>query len=154
MMPARHQGLLRLFIACALPLLLVSVAVLSAFIKNIGALAINYFTLALFGVDNWFLWFIIFAIVQVLNTMLGIEAIDKFAFFAAPCIILITCWMFYKVNALAVLNHVDILGYVPPHPSASCWLITMCANMGMWAALAVDIPNMTRALKAPVGERR
>ena len=120
----------------------------------IGALAINYFTLVLFGVDNWFLWFIIFAIVQVLNTMLGIEAIDKFAFFAAPCIILITCWMFYKVNALAVLNHLDILGYVPPHPSSSCWLITMCANMGMWAALAVDIPNMTRALKAPVGERR
>lgn len=120
----------------------------------IGAVAINYFTRALFGVDNWFLWFMVFAIVQVINTMLGIQAIDKFAFFAAPCIILITCWMFWKVNSLAILNHIDILGYVPPHPSSSCWLITMCANMGMWAALAVDIPNMTRALKAPVKERR
>lgn len=119
----------------------------------IGSTAINYFTLALFGIDNWFLWFLIFATVQIVNTMLGIKAIDKFSSFAAPCIILITCWMFYKVHAIAVLNNITILGYAPPSPSSSCWLITMCANTGMWAALAADIPNMTRSLKAPVGER-
>ena len=119
----------------------------------IGSTAINYFTLALFGIDNWFLWFLIFAAVQIVNTMLGIKAIDKFSSFAAPCIILITCWMFYKVHAIAVLNNITILGYAPPSPSSSCWLITMCANTGMWAALAADIPNMTRSLKAPVGER-
>lgn len=119
----------------------------------IGSTAINYFTLNLFGIDNWFLWFIVFAIVQIVNTMLGIKAIDKFASFAAPCIILITCWMFYKVNSIAVINHIEILGYKPPHPTASCWMVTMCANIGMWAALAADIPNMTRSLKAPVNER-
>ena len=119
----------------------------------IGSTAINYFTLALFGIDNWFLWFLIFAAVQIVNTMLGIKAIDKFSSFAAPCIILITCWMFYKVHAIAVLNNMTIWGYAPPSPSSSCWLITMCANTGMWAALAADIPNMTRSLKAPVGER-
>lgn len=119
----------------------------------IGSTAINYFTLALFGIDNWFLWFLIFAAVQIVNTMLGIKAIDKFSSFAAPCIILITCWMFYKVHAIAVLNNITILGYAPPSSSSSCWLITMCANTGMWAALAADIPNMTRSLKAPVGER-
>lgn len=119
----------------------------------IGSTAINYFTLALFGIDNWFLWFLIFAAVQIVNTMLGIKAIDKFSSFAAPCIILITCWMFYKVHAIAMLNNITILGYAPPSPSSSCWLITMCANTGMWAALAADIPNMTRSLKAPVGER-
>lgn len=119
----------------------------------IGSTAINYFTLALFGIDNWFLWFLIFAAVQIVNTMLSIKAIDKFSSFAAPCIILITCWMFYKVHAIAVLNNITILGYAPPSPSSSCWLITMCANTGMWAALAADIPNMTRSLKAPVGQR-
>lgn len=119
----------------------------------IGSTAINYFTLALFGIDNWFVWFLIFAAVQIVNTMLGIKAIDKFSSFAAPCIILITCWMFYKVHAIAVLNNITILGYAPPSPSSSCWLITMCANTGMWAALAADIPNMTRSLKAPVGQR-
>lgn len=119
----------------------------------IGSTAINYFTLNLFGIDNWFLWFIVFAIVQIVNTMLGIKAIDKFASFAAPCIILITCWMFYKVNSIAVINHIEIFGYKPPHPTASCWMVTMCANIGMWAALAADIPNMTRSLKAPVNER-
>ena len=85
--------------------------------------------------------------------MLGIKAIDKFASFAAPCIILITCWMFYKVNNIAAINNIAIFNYKPPHPTASCWMVTMCANIGMWAALAADIPNMTRSLKAPVGER-
>lgn len=60
----------------------------------IGSTAINYFTIALFGVDNWFLWFVIFAALQIINTMLGLKAIDKFSSLAAPCIILITCWMF------------------------------------------------------------
>lgn len=119
----------------------------------IGATAINYFTIALFGIDNWFLWFLVFAAVQIVNTMLGIKAIDKFASFAAPCIILITCWMFYKVNNIAAVNNISILGYVPSQPTANCWLITMCANTGMWAALAADIPNMTRSLKAPVNEK-
>ena len=119
----------------------------------IGATAINYFTAALFKIDNWPVWFAVFAILQIINTMLGMKAIDKFASFAAPCIILITCWMFYKVNNIAAINNIDILGYKPPHPTASCWMITMCANIGMWAALAADIPNMTRSLKAPVGEK-
>lgn len=119
----------------------------------IGSTAINYFTMALFGIDNWFLWFVIFAVVQVINTMLGIKAIDKFSSIAAPCIILITCWMFYKVHQLAVLQNFSVLGYHPAQPSTSYWLVTMSANMGMWAALAADIPNMTRSLKAPIGER-
>ncbi len=119
----------------------------------IGSTAINYFTLALFGIDNWFLWFIIFAVVQIINTMLGLKAIDKFSTFAAPCIILITCWMFYKVNNIAAINNISILGYQPPNPSPMCWLTTMCANIGMWAALAADIPNFTRSLKSTMGER-
>lgn len=119
----------------------------------IGSTAINYFTKALFGIDNWFLWFIIFAVLQIVNTMLGLKAIDKFSSFAAPCIILITCWMFYKVNQLAVLQNFSVFGYHPAQPSASYWFVTMSANMGMWAALAADIPNMTRSLKAPLGEK-
>lgn len=119
----------------------------------IGALAINYFTLALFGIDNWFLWFMIFAAVQIFNTMLGIKAIDKFAAFAAPCIIIITCWMFYKINDIAVINNINLINYQPPQPTDTIWMVTMCANMGMWSALAADIPNITRSLKAPVGER-
>lgn len=119
----------------------------------IGSIAINYFTLALFGIDNWFLWFIVFAVVQIVNTMLGLKAIDKFATFAAPCIILITCWMFYKVNSIAVINNISIFGYKPPNPSSTCWLTTMCANIGMWAALAADIPNFTRSLKSRMGEK-
>lgn len=119
----------------------------------IGSTAINYFTVSLFEIDNWFLWFIIFAIVQVVNTMLGIKSIDKFASFAAPCIIIITCWMFFKINNIAALNNIVIANYKPPNPTPETWLITMCANIGMWSALAADIPNITRSIKAPVGEK-
>ncbi len=119
----------------------------------IGSTAINYFTIALFGIDNWFLWFVIFAALQIINTMFGLKAIDKFSSIAAPCIILITCWMFYKVNNIAALQNFSILGYHPAQPSASYWFVTMSSNMGMWAALAADIPNMTRSLKAPMGEK-
>ena len=65
----------------------------------IGSTAINYFTLTLFGIDNWFLWFIIFAIVQIGNTMLGLKGIDKFASFAAPCIIVGRCSNYVLENA-------------------------------------------------------
>lgn len=33
----------------------------------IGSTAINYFTIALFGIDNWFLWFLVFAVVQIIT---------------------------------------------------------------------------------------
>lgn len=118
----------------------------------IGAIAINYFTVKLVGVDNWFLWFIIFAAVQIINTMLGIEAIDKFAAFAAPVIIIITAWIMHKVWGIAVSQNIDIVHYAGTNNNTT-WLITLCANMGMWSALAVDIPNITRNLKTTLGER-
>lgn len=54
-----------------------------------GAMAINQIVVIFTGYDNWKLWFIIFVIVQVVNTACGFGAMEKVANIAAPTIILI-----------------------------------------------------------------
>ena len=60
-----------------------------------GAMAINGILNLLFDFNNWFLCFLVFAALQLFNTSLGIKSIERFADFAAPVIILISCWMYY-----------------------------------------------------------
>jgi NCS1 family nucleobase:cation symporter-1 len=118
----------------------------------LGALAINYLVQSLTGFDSWILWYFVFAVIQIINTALGIKAIDRFAVIAAPAIILISIWIFAKMNGLAAEQGTDIMTYTGTGNSTT-WLIIMIANMGFWSALAVDIPNITRYVKAPKNER-
>ena len=55
-----------------------------------GALAINGILNILVGFDNWFVCFLVFAGLQLLNVSLGIKSIERFADFAAPIIIFIS----------------------------------------------------------------
>jgi NCS1 family nucleobase:cation symporter-1 len=118
----------------------------------LGALAINYLVQSLTGFDSWFTWYLVFAVIQIINTALGIKAIDRFAVIAAPAIILISIWIFAKMNGLAAEQGIDIATYSGTGTSTT-WLFIMIANMGFWSALAVDIPNITRYVKAPKNER-
>jgi NCS1 family nucleobase:cation symporter-1 len=118
----------------------------------LGALAINYLVNSLTGFDSWVFWYVVFAIIQIVNTAMGIKAIDRFAVIAAPSIILISIWIFAKMNGLAVEKGIDIMTYEGTANSTT-WLLIMIANMGFWSALAVDIPNITRYVKAPSKER-
>lgn len=118
----------------------------------LGALAINYLVQSLTGFDSWFLWYVVFAIIQMINTALGIKAIDRFAVIAAPAIILISIWIFVNMTGLAKEQGIDIMTYSGTGTSTT-WLLIMIVNMGFWSALAVDIPNITRYVKAPKNER-
>jgi len=118
----------------------------------LGAIAINYLVHSLTGFDSWLFWYVIFAIVQIVNTALGIKAIDRFAVIAAPSIVLISVWIFFKMNGMAMEKGIDIMTYSGTSGSTT-WLLIMIVNMGFWATLAVDIPNITRYLKAPAKER-
>lgn len=118
----------------------------------LGALAINYLVNSLTGFDSWFTWYVVFAIVQMVNTALGIKAVDKFAVIAAPSIILISIWIFAKMNGLATEQGINIATYSGTANTTN-WLLIMIVNMGFWSALAVDIPNITRYVKAPTMER-
>ncbi|MCL7749972.1 NCS1 family transporter [Halalkalibacter alkaliphilus] len=118
----------------------------------LGATAINYIFNSLVGFDSWFFWYVAFASVQIINTALGIKAIDRFAVIAAPSIIIISVWIFSRMTGLAAEQGTNVFTYQGTAQTTT-WFLVMVANMGFWSALAIDIPNITRYLKAPKNER-
>lgn len=117
----------------------------------LGALAINgiveYFT----GFSAWFLWYVIFGVVQVVNTAMGIRAVERLASIAAPAIIAVSIWMYFTLEGIADTAGTNIWSFAGDGSIAPFTLFV--ANMAFWSALAVDIPNITRYLKTEPGAR-
>ena len=118
----------------------------------LGALALNGIFQYLTGYDNWIVWYILFATVQVINTLLGIKAVEKFASLAAPILIGISVWMYFYLDGLAQMGGHNIWTFVG-EGNTSLLLIFM-ANLSLWAALAVDVPNISRFIKVNSGNKK
>ncbi|MFZ3589118.1 NCS1 family transporter [Bacillus sp. DJP31] len=122
-----------------------------------GATAMNGILNILWGFDNWFICFLIFAILQLINTALGIKAVERFADLAAPVIILISCWMYVSLSDSAAAQGREIWSWVenPVTGGAAitAFLVVIMSNMGFWATLAADIPSISRFMKAPSNEK-
>ncbi|WP_261317403.1 MULTISPECIES: NCS1 family transporter [unclassified Halomonas] len=117
----------------------------------LGALALNGIVEYLWGLDNWVLWYLLFAVVQIVNTALGIRAVELLASIAAPCIVAISVWMYFTLDVLAETQGINIWTFAGDQDVAALGLFF--ANMAFWSALAVDIPNLTRFLKTEAGAR-
>jgi NCS1 family nucleobase:cation symporter-1 len=117
----------------------------------LGALALNgiieYFT----GFAAWPLWYAVFAVVQIVNTALGIKAVERLAAIAAPSIIAISIWMYFTLDNLAAAEGQNIWTFAGTEQISVLTLFV--ANMAFWSALAVDIPNLTRFLKTEPGTK-
>ncbi|QOR64639.1 cytosine permease [Cytobacillus suaedae] len=122
-----------------------------------GATAMNAILATLFGFDNWFVCFILFATVQLVNTALGIKAVERFADLAAPIIILISAWMYVSLSDKALAEGRDVWTWVenPVTGGAAftAFMVVVMSNMGFWATLAADMPSLSRFFKAPKNER-
>ncbi|WP_349408324.1 NCS1 family transporter [Pseudalkalibacillus sp. SCS-8] len=122
-----------------------------------GATAMNGILGMLFGFDNWLLCFFLFAFVQLLNTSLGIKAVERFADMAAPTIILISIWMFLELSGTAASEGRNIWTWaenpVTGAEAFTAFLVVIFSNMGFWATLSADIPSISRFIKAPSFER-
>lgn len=122
-----------------------------------GATAINGILNMLYGYDNWFLCFLLFAVAQLVNTALGIKAIERFADLAAPIIIIISCWMYVSLSDKAMAEGRDIWVWVDSPVTGgaaiTAFMVVVMANMGFWATLAADMPSLSRYFKAPKNER-
>ncbi|WP_066062431.1 NCS1 family transporter [Neobacillus soli] len=122
-----------------------------------GATAMNGILNILFSFDNWFVCFLIFAIVQLINTALGIKSIERFADMAAPIIILISLWMYSSLSDQAAAAGRDIWSWaespVTGVAAFSAFLVVIFSNMGFWATLSADIPTISRFIKAPANEK-
>jgi NCS1 family nucleobase:cation symporter-1 len=115
----------------------------------LGALAINgiveYFT----GFSGWFVWYVAFGVVQIVNTAMGIKAVERLAAVAAPAIIAVSVWMYFTLEDLARAEGQNIWNFAGDTPISAVSLFV--ANMAFWSALAVDIPNLTRFVKTEAG---
>lgn len=117
----------------------------------LGALALNGIGEYFFGFDNWFVWYVAFGILQVVNTATGIKSVERLAALAAPAIILISIWMYFTLENLAQTNGLNIWTFKASGEMSL--LVLFVANMGFWSTLAIDIPNLTRFLKTKAGAR-
>ncbi|MBS4177364.1 NCS1 family transporter [Lederbergia citrea] len=122
-----------------------------------GATAMNGILNLLWGFNNWFICFLIFAIVQLVNTALGIKAIERFADLAAPTIILISAWMYTSLSDQAAAQGREVWGWVESPVTGgaaiTAFMVVVMSNMGFWATLAADMPSLSRFFKAPKNER-
>ncbi|EEA93219.1 MULTISPECIES: NCS1 family transporter [unclassified Pseudovibrio] len=117
----------------------------------LGALALNGIFSYLTGFDNWVVWYIGFAVLQVINTAMGIRAVERLAKIAAPAIMAISVWMYFTLDGLATASGKDIWSFAGDAEISIVALFV--ANMAFWSSLAVDIPNITRFLKVEAGTK-
>ena len=122
-----------------------------------GSAAINGILNVLFGFDNWFVCFIVFAGLQLLNVSFGIKSIERFADFAAPIIILISIWMYLQLSEEAKAQGKAVWSWVEAPQTGfelfTAFMVIVTAVMGFWATLAADMPTLSRHFKAPKYER-
>ncbi|MGJ7458724.1 NCS1 family transporter [Halomonas sp. RA08-2] len=118
----------------------------------LGALALNGIFEYLTGFSSWPVWYLVFAAVQVANTAMGIKAVERLAAIAAPAILAISIWMYFTLDVLAQTHGINIWRFVGDQDVTV--LTLFLANVAFWSTLAIDIPNITRFVKSPSGEKR
>lgn len=118
----------------------------------LGALALNGIGEYFFGFSNWVVWYVVFGILQVGQTALGIRSVERLAALAAPAIIAITVWMYFTLEGLAETKGLNIWTFRAEGQMSLA--VLFIANMGFWSTLAIDIPNLTRFVKTEAGAKR
>ncbi|WP_085523161.1 NCS1 family transporter [Tuberibacillus sp. Marseille-P3662] len=109
------------------------------------------------GFDNWLLCYIIFAIVQLINTASGIKWVERFADIAAPIIIILSLIIYHTLTT-DIIEHGNNVWAWAENPvtggaALTAFMIVIFANMGFWATLGCDIPTISRFFKAPKYEK-
>ncbi|SMO94584.1 NCS1 family transporter [Paracoccus laeviglucosivorans] len=118
----------------------------------LGALALNGIGEYFLGFSNWFLWYALFAAVQVANTMLGIKSVERLASLAAPAIIAISGWMYFTLEGIAETKGLNIWTFQAQGQASL--IVLFIANMSFWSTMAIDIPNLSRFVKMQTGTRK
>lgn len=122
-----------------------------------GSTAMNAILATMVGFDNWFVCFIIFATLQVVNTALGIKAVERFADLAAPIIIIISGWMYFTLSDQALQQGREVWSWVESPvtggAAVTAFMVVIMSNMGFWGTLTADMPSLSRFVKAPLNEK-
>lgn len=117
----------------------------------LGAIALNGIGAYVLGIDNWMIWYVLFAAVQIVNTAAGIKAVERLAALAAPAIIAISAWMYFALDGVAEVQGINIWSFRAT--GEMTLLVLFVANLGFWSTMAIDIPNLTRFVRTTPGAR-
>ncbi|WP_082232099.1 NCS1 family transporter [Halobacillus massiliensis] len=122
-----------------------------------GATAINAILNTFTGFDNQLLCFILFAIVQLINSASGIKWVERFADLSAPIIIILSLIIYTTLVSDAAAQGQNVWAWVDSPVTGgaafTAFMVVIFANMGFWATLGTDIPTISRFFKAPKYER-
>ncbi|MFC7392271.1 NCS1 family transporter [Scopulibacillus cellulosilyticus] len=122
-----------------------------------GATAINAILATLAGFNHWLICYLIFAVIQLMNTASGIKSVERFADISAPIIIIISLFMYSSLSQHALEQGRDVWSWVESPvtggAAVTAFLVVLFSNMGFWATLGTDIPTLSRFIKAPKYER-
>ena len=111
-----------------------------------GSEAINAILKYLFGFDHPMLVLAIFGAAQILNTALGINAIAKFDWVAAPVLTLTTAYILYYLVTEYNIGW-DIFNQ--PGTGSMSLLLAVTTFAGTQITMAVNISDFTRFMKRP-----
>jgi NCS1 family nucleobase:cation symporter-1 len=122
-----------------------------------GAIAINVIVRSLTGTGNWLIWYILFAVVQVVNTAMGFKAIARLANVAAPTIIIVAIYMLINLSGQAAEQNINLWNTVVDNPNPTINFFTifvlMIMNMTYWASSSADAQTLTRYIKTTQNEK-
>ncbi|WP_273129355.1 NCS1 family transporter [Bacillus weihaiensis] len=122
-----------------------------------GSTAMNAILATAVGFDNWFVCFLLFATLQLVNTALGIKAVERFADLAAPIIILISVWMYFTLSEQALQQGREVWSWIESPvtggAAVTAFVVVIMSNMGFWGTLTADMPSLSRFVKAPMNEK-
>ena len=127
-----------------------------------ASLAVNFIVAELTGYDNTILWYVVLIILQTVNVAMGFKAIENFANLAAPCIIVISAYLFIMISKISIADGIDLWntiveGGTPKFETFGSFLAVFLPisfySISFWSTHAVDPQNLTRYVKTPLNER-
>lgn len=108
-----------------------------------GAQAIDIAIKYLTGYSNWFLWYVMFAVVQIWITAGGISWIKYLENIAGPALALLSIWLIYTLvdgQPFGEFLNVEI------NDRMNFWEV-VTANLSYWVTVAVNISDFTRYVR-------
>lgn len=125
----------------------------------LGAKAINLILNKLFGLPSTDLIvtviIVIFLVVQVVTTMRGIETIAKFESYVTPLMLIVVFYLLYWILTNTGMTASEIINTPAGEVEGMRYSfgLAVTAMTGFWATMTLNIPDLTRYLKADPTEK-
>jgi len=105
-------------------------------------LSVKYLT----GYSNWWIWFIVFGVIEIYLAYNGMLWIKWLQNLAAPALLIMSVWLLYVLstkdpdNTFATFLASEITNPLP------FWAV-LTANLSYWVTVAINISDFTRSMK-------